>query len=612
MTAPGEIGGPTVAIIGLGPKGLWCLEALVEIISQLDNDVTLHIVIFNKSSEFGVSPVYDMRLPKYLLANSRVGELKLWGVNGAPAGPALDAWLGAIQPVTTLGLADYPPRALVGAYLSDGYQRLTERLPPNLAISRVSGEAIDVVPCSNAYTIRYITSSEEVQEVQVEKVLVATGHTPVMPTAADNAYTAWEHNYQHGLFVPTGADLVEALQRIRPGTHVAMKGLGLTFIDAILLLSEGRGGAFFRRSSGVLTYQPSGLEPLILPYSRTGLPMVPKPYDLPYELQQLTFVTERALRELVQRSSNGLLSIDHDVWPLVECEIKRYYYRVAATGSTESADLDACDSPAELERIIESFLSSNPQVRRFDLEAALDPIGARRFGAGREFNSFVEGYLVEMIERTYRGIGSSAHMSAFSVWFDIREVLRPFIAFGGFDPISHRTLIEARFPQLKRICLGPPTINAEKLVALMRTGIVSFAFARQPYLTLIDGCSCEVASPFEAGSTRLVDAIVDARCPPVDIENSASRLFRNMRRRGLIRPFVNAFPTGASAYRTGAIDVTAEYHHVIDAAGRANPDIAVIGIPTEGNLVGNFSIVRDRFARVWAGDVVRQLGIRDR
>jgi hypothetical protein len=45
----------------------------------------------------------------------------------------------------------------------------------------------------------------------------------------------------------------------------------------------------------------------------------------------------------------------------------------------------------------------------------------------------------------------------------------------------------------------------------------------------------------------------------------------------------------------------------VGADGVANEDIAVIGIPTEGNLVGNLTMERDPFAGSWAGEVLRQL-----
>jgi len=67
-----------------------------------------------------------------------------------------------------------------------------------------------------------------------------------------------------------------------------------------------------------------------------------------------------------------------------------------------------------------------------------------------------------------------------------------------------------------------------------------------------------------------------------------------------------------TAYRPGAIDMTEDARFVIDEAGIGNEDIAVIGIPTEGNLVGNLTVARDKYASVWAAVVISQLRRRER
>ena len=46
---------------------------------------------------------------------------------------------------------------------------------------------------------------------------------------------------------------------------------------------------------------------------------------------------------------------------------------------------------------------------------------------------------------------------------------------------------------------------------------------------------------------------------------------------------------------------------LIDGQGAVNEDIAVIGIPTEGNLVGNLTLARDEYAATWAAEVMTQL-----
>ena len=46
---------------------------------------------------------------------------------------------------------------------------------------------------------------------------------------------------------------------------------------------------------------------------------------------------------------------------------------------------------------------------------------------------------------------------------------------------------------------------------------------------------------------------------------------------------------------------------VVDQRGVGNRDLAVIGIPTEGNLVGNLTVTWDPYSAEWAAQVIAQL-----
>jgi hypothetical protein len=111
--------------------------------------------------------------------------------------------------------------------------------------------------------------------------------------------------------------------QIPAGAKVAMQGIGLTFIDAVLELTEGRGGRFERAADGTLSYKASGKEPkVIIPFSRTGLPMTPKSHDLPAFDRPLTFFTHSAVAALRKQANDGKLDLEEDLWPLFELEME--------------------------------------------------------------------------------------------------------------------------------------------------------------------------------------------------------------------------------------------------------------------------------------------------
>ncbi|HEY2829205.1 MAG TPA: FAD/NAD(P)-binding protein [Thermoanaerobaculia bacterium] len=478
-----------VAIIGLGPKGLYCLERLCAEFAARPLQEGLAVHVFDRVE---CSPIYDTTQSDHILVNVAVGEIDLWDADDPPPaagrGPSFLEWYG--EPLTG---NEYLPRSVVGRYLRDCLRRMLDRVPAGMTIEYHREEVIDIE------NDRLLPSG-----VRAHKILLATGHQQ----PADGPPSDGE------MVIPFVYPVKERMRAVPAGARVAMLGIGLTFIDAVLELTEGRGGRF---DGG--TYIRSGNEPaVIFPYSRTGLPMTPKPNDLPAARRRLRFVTEEALAAL---RSRGQIDFERDVVPLIDRELEGFDWRAAI----------------------------NPAVDN------------------------VTRYMEEAIER------AKSEVTPISLWYEMRIAINSVLRFGGFTPESHRALIDDYFPRFKRIVFGPPVINAEKILALTKAGLIDFRFSRAPR---VDG----------------VDVLIDARFPKTDITRDASPLYRNLIRRGTIRPFRNG------DYLPGAIDMTEGTQNVIGAGGDVCETIAVIGIPTEGNFVGNLTIGRDPFAGRWAKDVM--------
>jgi uncharacterized NAD(P)/FAD-binding protein YdhS len=516
----------SVAIIGLGPKGLYCLERLCAQYKAARRAEPLQIHIFDRSPHLGTSPIYDPRLADHILVNISVGEIDVWdAVDPPPAagrGPGFLEWFAdTFKPESPLTGDEYLPRSVVGRYFIDAFRRLRETLPPGITLAAHSSEVIDVECTGGEYEVR---SREGV--VRAEKILLATGHSALGPSA-------------------------ETLRAIPPGARAAFLGIGLTFIDAVLELTEGRGGRFVRSPDGSLSYESSRREPgVIYPFSRSGLPMTPKSHDIQAAMRPLTFLTRDALKDA--------RDFERDVMPLIELEMKQ-----------RAGD------------------------EAFDYRRILDPIGDRAFGTGAQYNAFIDSYMEEQIAIARLGQAGSGAKAAIELWYEIRHAIGEILPFGGLSPESHRALIEEYSPRFKRVAFGPPVINIEKLLALLRAGILDFSVARSPRVHA-DGIHCATTH-----ATVRVAIVVDARCPPTDVARDATPLYQSLVRRGIIAPFQNG------PYVPGAIAMTEGMQFVIGSDGRANEDIAVVGIPTEGNLIGNLTIARGEFPARWAREVLR-------
>ena len=139
-------------------------------------------------------------------------------------------------------------------------------------------------------------------------VVLALGHLDVDPTGPEAELAAFAAD--HGLFyLPPEYSADVDLSAVPAGADVVVRGMGLAFIDLMILLTEGRGGTFTTDAGGRLAYHPSGAEPRLHVGSRRGVPYHAKTsYRLqggPLELPK--FLTADAVDALPGRASAGRL-----------------------------------------------------------------------------------------------------------------------------------------------------------------------------------------------------------------------------------------------------------------------------------------------------------------
>lgn len=219
----------TVAIVGGGPRGLWAVEELLELAAN-HSDLHVAITVFNAPSleHYGTDqPDYwRLNVQADYLYTKTLGEFGDWAGN----------------------YTDYLPRALAGRFLEESWDNL--RVPDNASVSIVH---------------EHVDDPDELRQ-RFDEVLLVRGHAETWQGELDDALTVY----------PAGS-----LAHITAGSSVTVRGLSLTFTDAVLDLTIGRGGT--SRHEGlkdVGTYTPSGQEPAVIhPYSRSGRFLTVKPDD---------------------------------------------------------------------------------------------------------------------------------------------------------------------------------------------------------------------------------------------------------------------------------------------------------------------------------------------
>lgn len=522
-----------VAIVGLGPKGLFALERLSAEIAARPDQGSWAVHLFEPHPVPGAGPVYDPGQPEYLRMNFANRHIDLWS-RQAPelAGdrPTLVQWLARHHPEH----ADpdgYAPRGVVGEYLNDGYREVIRRL----------GERAEVVehrrPVETVERVngQWRVGGDEDAGVEVDEALIATGH---------DSRGAEPPFLEHPRVVPAVFPVAEHLPpgRFPRGVRVAIRGFGLTALDAVLALTED--------------HHPECL----IPYSRSGRPMLPK-------IDSRRAPPVSGLDSVWQLGSQALGragSVPEITEALVEIS-----GRALATARTDLLPSSAHRETGELL----SYLVTQPSGRFRD-EGIVEALGRGLAEAVGEVPWSADRALGETWRKTY-------------------PVLVGWVAAGGVEeaerPAFHRLARE-----MERLAFGPPAVSAARLLDLLRSGRVDPAMIDGPVVE-VEEEGVRLTLPGPPRTERTADVLLDAVLAPPGAAPPNAAVFTRLLAAGYAR----------LAAGTHGIEVTAEAT-AVGQDGSVTPGLAVIGRPTEGSVLGNDTLSRtlhEHPAR-WAAAVV--------
>lgn len=371
--------------------------------------------------------MYDPTQPHFLRMNYATENINAWhGMsNYGGSRPSLLDWLAKHYPA----LAEpngFVPRAIAGRYLSHCYDLIIESLPSGVSVRLVPESVKNVTPDHAGWRIESVS-----EHLTVDEVIVTTGHQGWLPPEASGQ-------------TPTSKQIIDrifpvsdrlSLEKIHPRSTVAVRGFALTWIDATLALTAGRGGRFLPHD-GMLEYVPSGLEPgRILPFSRTGRPLLSKPERDRMETKPGASAIWAKFRgdilELAQPEEG--LDFTKSIWPIVLAASD------ALTGDRCSEEWFRkwCSSPFDGERARKAMLDSYRVAT----------------GQQQADEAFA---LAEAWRNLYPAI--------------VERVSHGGLAVTAWDRF-HRIAAE-----MERIAFGPPAVNMARMLALIEAGIVDLRY----------------------------------------------------------------------------------------------------------------------------------------
>ncbi|MFJ6213759.1 FAD/NAD(P)-binding protein [Streptomyces sp. NPDC092296] len=346
-----------LAIVGGGPTCTYVLERLAALVREQGTESPLDIVVYDLSGEFGSGQVHSPGQTRTSYLNRIVGQVAFAADESVvDAGPLLAAderptlleWCRARYEATgdrtfDVVAEDWPKRYVHGLALQDQFARYRDILAgiDEVTVTLRTAEVVDIEERGDRLAVR---TADGAAPFEADYVLMLTGHSANRPELNPHQVAWARFTERHPVrLVPNAYPLEKSLppEQTGPGTTVGCLGMGLTGIDVILYLTEGRGGVFERDGDGRMSYRRCGAEPdAIVPFSRTGLFTFARPYNdkerdiaaLEYRGPFLTVQAVRELRRTVGRPNliSGVeqrqLDFEAHVLPLVLLEMSLIYY----------------------------------------------------------------------------------------------------------------------------------------------------------------------------------------------------------------------------------------------------------------------------------------------
>ncbi len=586
------------------------MERLLAELKETGVKQPVEIHVYNKNQFFGAGEIYRPDQPHYLSMNITDAEIDIW--RKEPPEPVVNQCTTFKQWCARKGLSDlsklnsgFSPRAVIGEYLEQGFDKLVEHAPINMSVHKLMEEVSGLEAIEGGY--RTISASKQHQRLVYAHIMLATGHPCRKLSTKEKKYESYTPDAPSP-FIPFIYPVEQCLADIPAGAVVGIKGMGLTFVDAVLALTQGRGGTFDTGPDGQLVYLNSGKEPgLILPYSKSGIPMIGRWQRMPPDPDDLRFFTSAAVQQIQEEHEK--IDFEQHLWPLLQQEFSyQYYRRLFAAHSFDMAHGNEGDFHWFSEQI-NIFHDRFPEVPRFSLSDFLHPMQELH----SERSDALHDAVVQYISRCNADMEASAPgrpsplLALVRTWDLANPVFARVYNFGGLTPDSQKHFDSKYFGLFNRITYGPPLHNMKKVAALAKAGIIHFGLAAGGEEEYKPGEGRFVLRSSRVKEQHHLDYLVDARIPKVRFQDDDEGLYHQLLQQGDIRLFTNTYIDG-SAYTPGGVEVTPE-GSAVNSEGQINEHLGLVGTPTEGTTFDNdaLSPYRNNLAVPWAKRVAHAL-----
>jgi len=597
---------PDIVFIGGGPRTAGVLERIAA--NRPDvfaGPLQIHVV---EPHIPGSGRIWRYCQDPGLLLNSMAADITMFTdesvdcAGPAVPGPGLAEWAAGVLDASIIDVPDFPrplwkqlrtltgttfpTRQLQSQYLEWFFRRAAKSLGRSVTVHRTTAVGISALD-DGGHHVELANG----RTLHADIVVTALGHTDSRPDAVSAAFSdfAARHGGYHA--APSYTTDVD-YSPIAPGQDVIVAGMGLAFVDLLVLLMEGRGGRFQETDDGGLRYLPSGREPRLWAGSRRGVPYHSK---ISATLRGQApgpprFFTAAAVEALVER--HGELDFREHLWPLIAKEAGYYYYREILTGTPERGAMD-WDSFAVRYADLDWYSRERADLvaaavpdaaLHLDLERLDRPFAGARF-AGHQA---VQDAVVEYIEHDLALRDSPDHPETLALFLALLHI---YMEVGLVVPPER---LNARSQQVIHgwwhgffsfVASGPPPHRLRQMLALQRTGLLQFLGPGLEVTFDEEGGKFRATSP-QSGVSVSAEALIEARLPSTSVARSQNPALASLYESGLGSE--QQLLASGGIHSTGKLLVSAQ-HHLVGTDGEPSPTLFGIGPGTSGWGAGAFA-----------------------
>lgn len=568
----------SLAIIGLGPRGVHALENFMAQLAKRVVDDQISILLFEATDQHGYGHVYDIHQAKSNWVNISERALELLGRKEIglknctiPAFPSYHEWADKDYETISKQKADYyPPRSTIGKYLKARFQSVLEILIAQKVVTIVKAKVENIV-FENSHLLLE-TNTEKSYEVS--EILLTIGH---QPTENDEQIKEWiifaKENEQVQLYTnPYPVEQFLKTEKINPSSTIGIRGFGLATIDVVRGIAEkyGQFKLIDNATKKVKYESDASLSTLFVPFSLDGLPMSPKPINA--KIDELYEPTKAQLANLeriignktIQKTAKNIQFLIDAIAPIAANIFLKLPNKVGGDAKSEDAIKELTIAWLKEESFQHELITSTEKPVVEIMQILVDMAVAQ----GAVSLDFCIG----------------------QVWRHSQPSIYKELSYNECSPENFAKIIQLD-DRMKRYAYGPPVESVQQLLALVSAGVMTLDMLENPDIAMVkEGWKMSLN-----GQVITTDLMIDAVLDSPKIETVNSPIVKNLLEDDLIQ-----------AVHDDLGIFTDENGYVVSNDVQQKVSIALLGRLAKGTVIGVDAILEcfGERSEMWAKEAV--------